>query len=518
MSERSDVDEVVRRVLERLGGGSSRPSGGGQGRSPSPARGPSPAPGGRWFASSPAGAPPAAKAPPPPSSSGAGGADLFATAEAGISDGVFDTMDDAVAAAGAAQKTLLTLGLERRAALIACMRRRFREQVEFMAALAVAETGLGRFQDKIAKNYLAVDKTPGVEDVHPEAFTGDHGLTVVERAPFGVIGSVTPSTNPSETIVNNSIITLSGGNSVVYNPHPSARRVSLFALSVLNRAVVEAGGPPNLMTAVREPSLETSGQLMHHPGIKTLVVTGGGAVVKAAMASGKRAICAGPGNPPVVVDRTADLRAAARHVIVGHSTDNNIVCIAEKEVFVEASVADGFMSELENAGGYRVPASRVPDLMEVILPGGKVNRDCVGKNPSVILAKIGIEVDDAVRTAFFEADPEHPLVHTEQLMPVLPVARVPDVDTAIDLAVRAEKGFNHTAMMHSRDLEALDRMAGALQVSIFVKNGPCLAGLGYGGEGFTAWSIAGRTGEGLTRPRTFTRERRCVLKGYFRIV
>jgi propionaldehyde dehydrogenase len=204
--------------------------------------------------------------------------------------------------------------------------------------------------------------------------------------------------------------------------------------------------------------------------------------------------------------------------MVGHSTDNNIVCIAEKEVFVVESAADEFMAELENLGNVRIPSAKVSAVTDLCVPGGKANRDCVGKNASKILGQVGIPADDDVRCGFMEVDRDHPLVQTEQLMPILPVVRVPDVDTGIALAVEAEHGYNHTAMMHSRDLEALDRMAQAIQVSIFVKNGPCLAGLGYGGEGYTAWSIAGRTGEGLTRPRTFTRDRRCVLKGYFRIV
>lgn len=505
MSE-SDVEEIVRRVLGKLGRDAPAPTG--------PAR-PSPsASGARWFPTSPSTVPASS---PPPSASG-GAEALMARAESAIREGVFDTVDQAAEAAVAAQRALAALPLEARKAVLAGMRRRFQQEVPFLAELAVAETGLGRVQDKIAKNHLAVEKTPGVEDVHPEAFTGDHGLTVVERAPLGVIGSITPSTNPSETIVNNSLMLLAGGNTVVFNPHPSSRRVSLFTLSLLNRAAIEAGGPPNMMTAVRSPNLETSNQVMTHPSIRTLLVTGGGAVVQAAMQSGKRAVCAGPGNPPVVVDETADLRAAARHVIVGHSTDNNIVCIAEKEVFVVESVADAFMAELAAAGAYRVPGAKVQALTDLCVPDGHANRDCVGKNAGVILSRLGLTAGDEVRCGFFEVDADHPFVQTEQLMPMLPIVRVRDVDAGIAQAVRAEHGYNHTAMMHSRDLEALDRMARAIQVSIFVKNGPCLAGLGYGGEGFTAWSIAGRTGEGLTRPRTFTRDRRCVLKGYFRIV
>lgn len=512
----SDVDQIVQRVLSRLDSESS-PAPAAPSRSPAPEPRAGSNPSG-WFQSSPGSSSSRSPGASIPASASSDPSSLFRRAEDGISEGVFETVDQAVQAAAQAQREFLKLSLAARGAILDNMRRAMRQEVPFLAELAVAETGLGRVQDKLAKNYLAIDKTPGVEDVRPEAFTGDHGLTVVERAPFGVVGSITPSTNPSETTVNNALITLAGGNSVSFNPHPSARRVSLFTISLLNRAAVEAGAPPNLMTSVLHPSLETSSALMTHPGIRLLVVTGGGAVVKAAMQSGKRAICAGPGNPPVVVDSTADLRAAARHVLVGASTDNNIVCIAEKEVFAVSSIAGGFLDEIQNAGAVLVPESKHRDLIDLCLPQGKVNRDCVGKNAGKILRKIGMQVDEDVRLAVLEVGADHPLVHTEQLMPVLPVVRVPDVERAIDLAVEAEKGYNHTAMMHSRDLDALDRFAKAIQVSIFVKNGPCLAGLGYGGEGYTAWSIAGRTGEGLTRPRTFTRERRCVLKGYFRIV
>lgn len=511
-----DVEEIVRRVLGKLGREGSSP---GAGPAPAAPAAKSPGSGGSergWFVSSPGGAPGGAAAPVPPPAKGGG--KLQDAAAAAIREGVASTMDEAVTRALEAQKKLLGLGLAKREALIAQMRVRFKEAIPFMAELAVAETGLGRYQDKVAKNHLAAEKTPGVEDVRPEAFTGDYGLTVVERAPLGLIGSITPMTNPSETIVNNSICLIAGGNAVVFNPHPSARLISLFAISLLNRAVVEAGGPPDLVMSVREPSLESSGELMKHPGIRTLLVTGGGAVVDAAMKSGKRAICAGPGNPPVVVDETADLRSAARHITAGCSLDNNIVCIAEKEVLVVQKVADELMRELEAAGNYRVPASRMKDLEGHVFPDGKLNRKLIGKNAGVILGGIGIKADDSVRVAFCEVDFDHPLVQTEQLMPVLPIVRVPDVDKAIALAVKAEHGYNHTAMMHSRDLEALDHMARSIQVSIFVKNGPCAAGLGLGGEGFSAWSIAGKTGEGMTRPRTFTRERRCVLKDYFRIV
>jgi acyl-CoA reductase-like NAD-dependent aldehyde dehydrogenase len=391
--------------------------------------------------------------------------------------------------------------------------------------MAREETGLGRVDDKLLKNRLVIRKTPGTEALRPDALTGDRGLTLGERAPFGVIGAITPVTNPTSTIIGNAIAMLAAGNSVVFNAHPHARRVGNRTVERINEAIMAAGGPVNLVTAVAEPTIETAQALMRHPRVRLLVVTGGAGVVRAAMASGKRAICAGPGNPPVVVDETADLDAAARDIVRGASFDNNIVCVCEKEVFVVAAVADALLAAMERHGAHLLPAARREELERAIFAevrgprqSATVRSELIGQDAAVILERLGVRAGADTRLAAIEVGPEHPLVWTEQMMPVLPVVRVGSADQAIDLAVAAERGFGHTAVMHSRHLDHLSRMARAINCSIFVKNGPCYAGLGEGGEGYSSFTIASPTGEGMTGPRSFSRERRCVMVDHFRIV
>jgi aldehyde dehydrogenase len=434
--------------------------------------------------------------------------------------GIFDDMDSAVQAARAAYETLhwkLTLDTRRR--IVAAMREATRRIIPELAHKAVEETGLGRVEDKLKKNTLVVEKTPGVEILEPNTYSGDDGLAIIERAPYGVIGAITPCTNPTETILNNGIGMVAGGNAVVFNVHPSAKGVCRYFVEVLNEAIVSAGGPENLLCAIANPTIESADALMKHPGIRLVVVTGGGGVVKAAMQSGKRAICAGPGNPPCVVDETADLDRAARGIIEGASIDNNIICTAEKETLVVGDVADALKRRLVDLGCYLVDGDKLARLeREVVTPDNHINRELIGKNASVILERIGVKVSGDPRLVIAEVDENHPFVQHEQMMPVHPIVRVRDADEGIEMARRVEHGYGHTAVMYSRDIEALHRMARVINCSIFVKNASNLAGLGFGGEGYTSFTIASPTGEGLTTARTFTRERRCTLKEYFRFV
>lgn len=445
-----------------------------------------------------------------------------ATASVG---GIFPDITRAVTAASRAQKMWIALPLEKRKEVIAHLRERLRENAQVLAWAAWRETGLGRYEDKIEKNLLNINKVPGIEDLEPIAWSGDRGLTLMERAPFGVCGSITPVTNPAATVIGNSIAMIAGGNSVVFNPHPSAKECSARTIAVINQAIIEAGGPANLVTGVAEPTIESAQELMKHPGTRLTLVTGGEAVVHVAMQSGKRAICAGPGNPPVVVDETADLDETARGIIKGASFDNNIICTDEKNIIAVDAIADRLIAALRGLGCRILTQDELARLEKVIFsepvkPGKPtgLNKKLIGQNPSVILKEIGIAIDDQVRLAIAEVPREHTLVWTEQMMPILPLVRVPDADAAIDFAIAVEGGRRHTAVIYSRHLDHLSRYAKEADVSIFVKNGPNLAGLGYGGEGFCSFSIAGTTGEGMTRPRTFTRERRCVLVDAFRIV
>lgn len=484
----SQIDQIARRVAAQLGGGGVAP-----GASATPVLAPSAS-----------------------ESVSRGGA---------LPMGVFRSIDECVAAARAAFTSFSQVGLEQRKSIIAAIRESMFAHAVDLAREAQEETGLGRVEDKIVKNRLVTRKTPGPEVLEPRATSGDNGLTLMERAPFGVIASITPTTNPTSTIICNSIGMVSAGNTVVFNVHPNAKRVSCRNVGLINEAIVRAGGPANVVTALADPTIESAQELMKHKGVRLLVVTGGPGVVKAAMASGKRAICAGPGNPPVVVDETADIEKAGADVAKGAAFDNNVICTDEKEVFVVESVADRFLRAMEKTHAVVLTAPQTRAIEKVIFEEtrgprkpGVINRKWVGKNAGAILAEIGMRVPDSVKLVVLDVPVEHPLIWTEQLMPVLPVARVKSADEAIDLAIAAEHGFGHSAAMHSMHLGRLSRMAREINCSIFVKNGPIYSGLGEGGEGYSSFSIASPTGEGLTDPRSFSRERRCVLVDHFRIV
>lgn len=440
-------------------------------------------------------------------------------------NGVFTTVDAAVSAARKAYGALNELTLEQRTTIIDSIRLKMRLHAEILAQKAHEETGMGRVEDKVLKNLLVTDKTQGPEALVPEALSGDRGLTLTEWAPYGVIGSITPSTNPTSTIICNTIGMVAAGNAVVFNVHPMAKAVSILNVELINEAIMEAGGPPNLVTTIAEPTIASANELMMAQGVDLLVVTGGEAVVKAAMSSGKRALCAGPGNPPVVVDETADIEKAAADIIRGAGMDNGIICILEKEVFVVEAVADQLLAAFTRHGAIVLKSHEVNQLEKVIFEKTNgmrkpavMKKEMIGKNVQFILSKIGLQVADDVRIAIAPVSVGHPLIWTEQLLPVLPVARVPNADQAIDLAKEAEHGYRHTAVIHSKNLDNLSRMARVMGCSIFVKNGPSLAGLGYGGEGYTSFSIASPTGDGLTGPRSFVRPIRCVLVDNFRIV
>ncbi|MFW6181210.1 MAG: aldehyde dehydrogenase family protein [Spirochaetota bacterium] len=438
---------------------------------------------------------------------------------------LFTEMDRLIDAAGHAQAQLVSMTLEQRKRIIQSIRDVLIRNLDALCRMAVEETGLGNCRDKDAKNRLAALKTPGVEDIEPVAYTDDAGLTLVERAPYGVIGAVTPCTNPTETLICNSIGMVAGGNAVVFNPHPAAKETSRFTVSLFNQAVQDAGGPPELLAAMSEPTIQSAQAMMKHPGINLLVVTGGPGVVKEAMRSEKKVIAAGPGNPPVVVDETADIDQAGRDIVLGAGLDNNIVCICEKEILAVGSIADSLKESLKKHGAYELNSSQTDRITELVIqdpgrPGheGAPNKKYVGKDAAVIAEAIGIQVSPQTRILLCEVDADHPLVWTEQLMPVIPLVRMNSADEAIAFAVRCEHGFRHTASIHSKNIDRLSHMAKVMNCSVFVKNGPNYAGLGYGGAGFPSYTIASPTGEGLTRARTFTRERRCTLVGSFRIV
>jgi propionaldehyde dehydrogenase len=436
---------------------------------------------------------------------------------------VFEAVDDAVNAAEKAQPVFQELGLGARGKIVEAMRAASRANARRWAELAVAETGMGRVEDKVLKNQISADGTPGVEDLRSVSYTGDKGMTLVEYAPFGVVAAITPSTNAVATIISNAIGILSAGNSVVFSPHPAAKGCVADAVRILDKAIVAAGGPANLVVTMGSPTPDITKQLLCHPKGRMNIVTGGPAIVKVAMTSGKacKTIAAGPGNPPIVVDETADFPNCAREIIYGCGFDNNVLCIAEKEVIVVEAARARFLEAMRSDNrAHELSREQADQLAKIIIlePGKepKVDRKFIGRNPSVIAKAIGLNISDDIRVLWFEAPNDHPFVVSEQLMPVLPVTTARNVDEAIELAYKLEWEHHHTAGMYSTNVHNLTKMSRRMACSIFVKNACTLHGLGLG-EGYASMSIGTPTGDGITKTSHFVRPLQCSVVGDLRI-
>ncbi|MBA3975213.1 MAG: aldehyde dehydrogenase EutE [Candidatus Solibacter sp.] len=440
-------------------------------------------------------------------------------------DGIFATVDEAVRAASAAQLQVAAAGLDKRGRMIETIRRLCVERAAEWARIELDETRLGRLDHKIEK-LKSIPSVRGVEALKTEALSDSTGLCVIERAPWGVIGMVLPVTHSIPTMASNAINVIAAGNTAIFSPHPSGAKCAAMALRIMNREIARETGIENVITMTAEPSLRAAEEMFRHPGVALLCVTGGPAVVKAAMKHGKRVIAAGPGNPPVVVDETADLDAAAAAIIAGASFDNNLLCIGEKEVFVVASVADAFIAAMRRAGAVQLDAAAIERLTGVAFrfdegrgPGSAhLKKELVGKDTAVLAAAAGVSIPAGTPLLFGETGEDHPFVQEEQMMPFLPVVRVRDADAGIAASIKAEHGYRHTALIHSRNVDTVTKMARAMNTTLFVHNAACPAALGLGGAGYLSFSIATPTGEGVTTPLTFTRERQISIGGALRII
>jgi len=440
--------------------------------------------------------------------------------------GQFTDVNSAVAAARQAFERLSGMTIDDRRRIIGHIRRISIEQSVELGTMEMEETKIGRLAHKIEKLKTLGERSLGVEFLRSEVFSGDHGLAVIEHAPFGVIAAITPVTHSLPTITGNAISMIAGGNTLVVNPHPSGRKVAAEGVRRFNEAIYRDLGIDNLICLLVEPTIESAESLFKHRDIALICVTGGPAVARAAMQQAKRAVVAGPGNPPVVVDETAELDRAARAIITGAAYDNNLLCISEKEVFVVESVFDAMMAAMERAGAVRLCAREVEALTKVAIASvGEgphkhevAAKDFIGQDAAVLARAAGKTIPASVEVIFGETDEANPFVPVEQMMPFLPFVRCRNVDEAIAKAKEAEHGFRHTAIIHSTNVNNMTKMGRAMDTTLFVKNGPCMAGLGLGGEGYTSFSIATPTGEGVTTPLTFTRERRCTIVDNLRIL
>jgi len=440
--------------------------------------------------------------------------------------GVFQDANEACSAAHEAFKLLQEKGVEARRKIEKIVKTLAEKNAEQWGRIELDETKIGRLDHKIEKLKI-IKLVPGVSWLRPDARSGDHGITLEEYTPFGVVGAVTPSTHSIPTLSGNIVNIVAAGNAVVFNAHPSAARCAAVAVRVYNEAIYHETGIENIACMVEKPTMESFAAICKHEAVRLLLVTGGPGVVKAAMQTGKRAICAGPGNPPVFVDDTACMKRAAKAIVTGAAYDNNLLCIGEKEVFALDNIAGKLMSEMEKNGAVRLNSSQLDALTKAAFtfkegqgggcPHASVNRDFIGKDPSFLAKAAGVNLPSGTELLFAETDANHPFVVEEQMMPFIPVVRVKSLEEGIERSLEAEHSYKHTSIIHSHDVEAMTAMGRALDTTLFVKNGPCMAGLGLGGEGYLSYSIATPTGEGVTNPKTFTRVRRCVMVDNLRI-
>ena len=438
--------------------------------------------------------------------------------------GVFQSVDEAVAAAQHAFEQFKNKSLADRAKLVNIVKTMCEQNCEKWGRAELEETKIGRLDHKIEKLTI-IKLVPGTEWLRTDAFSGDHGLTVVEYAPFGVIGAITPVTHSLPTLAGNVVNMLAAGNTVVFNPHPSGARIACEGVRAFNKAFAEAVGIENLITIIEQPTIESADQIFQHRGVKMLCVTGGPAVARAALAARKKSVVAGPGNPPVVVDETADIENAARSIVQGAAYDNNLLCIGEKQVFAVQSIYDKLMDAMPRHGAFKLSAQQIDALSKLAFtpakePGGHamVNRDLVGRDAAVLAEKIGVKVPAGTQLLYGETDASHIFVSEEQMMPFVPFVRAKDAESAIHMAHESEHGYGHTGIIHSRNVHNMTTMGKLMDTTLYIKNGPCMSGLGLGGEGYLSFSIATPTGEGVTNPLTFTRSRRCVMVDELRVV
>ncbi len=440
--------------------------------------------------------------------------------------GVFATAEEACAAAQESFLQLKEQGIAARRKIEEIVKALAEKNAEAWGKIEFEETKIGRLDHKIAKLGL-IKLVPGVDWIRPDARSGDHGITLEEYTPFGVVGAITPSTHSIPTLSGNIVNICAAGNSVVFNAHPSAARCAAIAVRTYNEAIYRETGIENAVCIIEKPTLDSFNALCKNEHTRLLLVTGGPMVVKAAMLTGKRAICAGPGNPPVFVDDTCCTTRAAKAIISGAAFDNNLLCIGEKQVFVLEQVADRLMQKMSENGAVKLNPAQLENLTKAAFTfkegqgGGcahaSTNKDFIGKDPSVLAQAAGINLPAGTQLLFGETDAQHPFVQEEQMMPMIPIVRVKSVEEGIQRSLQSEHNYKHTAIIHSHDVENITAMARALDTTLFVKNGPSPAGLGLGGEGYLSFSIATPTGEGITNPRTFTRVRRCVMVDNLRI-
>lgn len=349
---------------------------------------------------------------------------------------------------------------------------------EYLARLAVEETGMGVIEHKKMKNDLTSQTL--YESIKDEKTIGiikeNHEKKIAEIAsPFGVVACIIPTTNPTSTAIFKTMIALKTLNAIVVSPHPSAVKCTIEALKICNQAAVKAGAPEGLINWIDNPTLDATTELMHHDDVDLILATGGAQLVRAAYSSGKPAYGVGPGNVPVYIEKSADVKKAVKRIVDSKTFDNGTICSTEQAVVVDANIKQMSMREFKNNGAYFLNKEEKAKIENVISPTrGKLNPKIVGRSAKVIAEMAGITIPIGTRLLMAEESriaKDVPL-SIEKLSPILPIYTAYNKEEAkrICLEILENGGKGHTMSLHTNDEQVMKEFGIAMPVSRIMVN------------------------------------------------
>ncbi|GHJ11596.1 aldehyde-alcohol dehydrogenase [Micromonospora humidisoli] len=352
-----------------------------------------------------------------------------------------------------------------------------------LAQLAVAETGRGVFEDKAVKNIFACEhvthsmaKTRTVGVIARDEISG-----IVEIAdPVGVVAGITPVTNPTSTTIFKALLALKTRNPIIFAFHPAAQRCSVEAARTVRDAAVAAGAPEHCIQWIEEPSVEATTALMHHPGVATILATGGNAMVRAAYSAGKPALGVGAGNVPAWIEATAKLKRAVNDIVLSKSFDNGMICASEQAVILDAAIHDAAIAEFRTLHAHLATPAEKAKLEALLFPAGKLNPDVVGRTAAWIADAAGITVapdTSIILVAVDRVGPDEPLTR-EKLCPVLAVLRADSREQGLRYAEQMVEfhGLGHSAVIHTADEDLVEEFGRRVKAVRIIWNSPASQG------------------------------------------
>ena len=353
------------------------------------------------------------------------------------------------------------------------------DNAESYAKMAAEESRMGVYEDKIAKNKgkskIIWNSLKGVPSVGVVERNPETGITVVAR-PVGVVGAITPCTNPIVTPMCNAMFAIKGRNTIIVAPHPRTKKCNKVVIDAMNEALAKLGAPANIIQTIEEPSIEASSELMK--GVDVVVATGGAGMVKSAYSSGKPAYGVGPGNVQCIIDTDADIAVCVPKIIAGRKFDNGIICSGEQTVIAHKDQYDAIMAEFKKNGAVLITdAAEKAALREALFPGGVMNKDLVGQSVQKIAAAAGLNVPEGTPVILVEADGygKDDLFSKEKMCPVISTYKYDNFEEAVVIA-RANldvEGKGHSVSIHSNNREHLEYAGETIEVARVLVNQIC---------------------------------------------